>query len=247
MKFWISIGFILLLAAGWMLRTRYPKSSLACLGVAMVGGVVGFVMQYLSVMNPGAGRIPDRLNAAVAFQLGQMILPSARGWTGQMIVQMAEDVPPHQEMLEAQYSTLKRVLLGLSNLDLWDAYLSEKAGRDWESGRISWSEFEADWEGATNGVVAVVSFVGWPAPDSGESRRWKPEWPTWVFDPSRGTNWVADLSAGKLKAVIVPRDGERLFENEIVADSPDQIFKDYFEVILPANALNYNPSISGAE
>ncbi len=233
---WLLLA-IAVAVIGLVVRRFREKAgmAIAVLGSASAVAVIGW-QAYTLVSGGTVGPAVDRHSAVVAYFMGYEVLGDLKARSGTIALVLPPDTRSNQEQLDSLFNAFARVVSPRPEFDLVDVSVeaSEAAIRRRE---VTIEDFARAIGSVTN-MIACVSFVGFPAEfeTMPAGRVGKPV-PLYLYDPSGGSAWKEELSAGRIRRVIVPRPRDAGgADADDLAGPPGELFQRFFLLATPANA-----------
>lgn len=243
-KYFLGLAMCGLVAViGWFCRRRAAGLGNTLLGLACAGMATLLVLQVWNFAGSSGSQSINRHLATASYFMGYEVVGELRGLQGTIALILPPESRRNRVELDSIFNTFARVLSPLSAVQIREVTL-QATPQQIERGQIPLDRFEAAVTEA-RGALAYVSFVGVPAQVDRLKLWGEPQPPPlFVFDPAGTTNWLACLSQGRIRRVIIPRPDSN--PTRSVTGAPDELFGRFFLMLQPENAEALLRSEAGA-
>ena len=229
------LSLLLLGGVGWLVLKKLPW-----LGKILVGGsVIGCLslVGWEVFTSFGGGDTPKlhRSQAAVAYTLAQKFLGDTTERKGAVVLVFPPERAAPAAALDSFYEAFARVMTRFPSIEVREQTLEARSSAV-RNGKVTVEQFSAAL-GSSEGVIAVVSWVGFP--DGAEAlsmfRDAKSRVPLYVFDPSGGTNWLSSVQSGIIRGGVVSLPEAASKETTTGPRTPNVVFMESYRLATPAN------------
>jgi hypothetical protein len=233
--FLILSGFLGLGILGYVLLNRWRVGGQILLAIGCLGAASFLGWELYRNVLASSREAPERYEAVAAYMLAEQVTGEFGDQRGQVLVILPPESTVGAKVLDALFDSFARVLAPFPNLELKQATLARPSNGA-KNGGVSPETFELALASAPQ-ALACVSFAGVPR-DFERLSLFKNAKPPafFVYDRTRGQDWVEPLKKRWIHRVIVPRPHFALSKQKPIVGPPEEIFPRYFLWVTPETA-----------